>query len=50
MLESFFKKVSHDVKTDIQYPNEYRPKNNPSYQSGYNLDQKVEDTEETKNI
>ncbi|MBI2667067.1 PH domain-containing protein [Candidatus Woesearchaeota archaeon] len=27
----FFKKVSHAVKTDIQYPNKYRPKSNPGY-------------------
>ena len=26
-----FKKVSHDVKTDIQYPNQYRPASNPGY-------------------
>ena len=32
----FFKKVSHDVKTDINYPNKYRPKTNPGYQTGYN--------------
>ena len=30
-----FKKVSHAVKTDIQYPNKYRPKTNPGYQTGY---------------
>ena len=35
----FFKKVSHDVKTDIQYPNEYRPQNNPGYKSGYDPNQ-----------
>ncbi len=27
----FFKKVSHAVKTDIQYPNKYRPEKNPGY-------------------
>ncbi|MBS3112497.1 PH domain-containing protein [Candidatus Woesearchaeota archaeon] len=32
----FFKKVSHAVKTDIQYPNKYRPKTNPGYESDYN--------------
>ncbi len=32
----FFKKVSHDVKTDIQYPNKYRPKTNPGYKTSYN--------------
>lgn len=31
----FFKKVSHAVKTDIQYPNKYRPSNNPGYNSKY---------------
>jgi membrane protein YdbS with pleckstrin-like domain len=31
-----FKKVSHDVKTDIHYPNKYRPTTNPGYQTGYN--------------
>lgn len=32
----FFKKVSHAVKTDIEYPNEYRPKKNPGYNTEYN--------------
>ena len=32
----FFKKVSHAVKTDIQFPNRYRPKTNPGYQTEYN--------------
>lgn len=27
----FFKKVSHAVKTDVHYPNKYRPKSNPGY-------------------
>jgi hypothetical protein len=27
----FFKKVSHDVKTDINYPNQLRPKKNKGY-------------------
>jgi hypothetical protein len=27
----FFKKVSFDVKTDIEYPNQFRPKSNPGY-------------------
>jgi hypothetical protein len=31
----FFKKVSHDVKTDIQYPNQLRPVNNPGYGTTY---------------
>ncbi len=32
----FFKKVSHAVKTDIQFPNQYRPKTNPGYGTDYN--------------
>lgn len=31
----FFKKVSHDVKTDIYYPNKLRPKTNPGYNTKY---------------
>ncbi|MCA9386301.1 hypothetical protein KC717_06675, partial [Candidatus Dojkabacteria bacterium] len=31
----FIKKVSHDIKTDIEYPNELRPKNNPGYNTDY---------------
>jgi len=30
-----FKKVSHDVRTDIEYPNKLRPKTNPGYKSDY---------------
>jgi len=30
-----FKKVSHDVKTDIYYPNQLRPGVNPGYQTKY---------------
>ncbi len=30
-----FKKVSHAVKTDINFPNKYRPKNNPGYGTEY---------------
>lgn len=30
-----FKKVSHDVKTDIEYPNFLRPSTNPGYQTKY---------------
>lgn len=30
-----FKKVSHDIKTDIEYPNQLRPKENPGYKSDY---------------
>lgn len=29
----FFKKVSHAVKTDIEFPNLYRPKTNPGYKT-----------------
>lgn len=32
----FFKKVSHAVKTDIQFPNQYRPTTNPGYKTEYN--------------
>lgn len=31
----FFKKVSFDIKSDIQYPNQLRPEQNPGYQSEY---------------
>jgi uncharacterized membrane protein YdbT with pleckstrin-like domain len=31
----FFKKVSHDIKTDVHYPNKLRPKTNPGYNTGY---------------
>ena len=31
----FFKKVSYDVKTDIQFPNKYRPNVNPGYKTKY---------------
>ena len=31
----FFEKVSYDIKTDIQYPNQLRPKENPGYQTEY---------------
>ncbi|MDO8481318.1 MAG: PH domain-containing protein, partial [Nanoarchaeota archaeon] len=31
-----FKQVSHAVKTDIQYPNKYRPKTNPGYKTAFN--------------
>lgn len=36
----FFKKVSHDVKTDIEYPNKLRPSENPGYQSNYDPNKK----------
>jgi hypothetical protein len=29
------KKTSHDIKTDIEYPNDYRPKENLGYQTEY---------------
>lgn len=32
----FFKKVAHSVKTDIEYPNVYRPKTNLGYRTSYN--------------
>lgn len=31
----FFKQVSYDIKTDIQYPNKLRPEENPGYQTKY---------------
>lgn len=30
------KKVSFDIKTDINYPNDLRPKTNPGYETSYN--------------
>lgn len=33
-----FKQVSHDVKTDIQYPNDLRPTNNSGYKTDYDPD------------
>jgi hypothetical protein len=32
----YFEKVSYDVKTDIEYPNQLRPTINPGYQTSYN--------------
>lgn len=29
------KKVSHDIKSDIEYPNDLRPKSNPGYNTEY---------------
>lgn len=29
------KKVSHDIKTDIEYPNKLRPETNPGYNTKY---------------
>lgn len=31
----FFEKVSYDTKTDIEYPNQLRPENNPGYHTNY---------------
>lgn len=31
----FIKKVSHDVRTDVNYPNELRPRQNPGFQTEY---------------
>jgi hypothetical protein len=31
----FLKKVSYDIKTDIEYPNKLRPTENPGYQTQY---------------
>jgi len=31
----FFKKVALDIKTDIQYPNKFRPQENPGYRTNY---------------
>lgn len=36
----FFKKVSHDVKTDIEYPNKLRPNENPGYKTDYDPNKK----------
>jgi uncharacterized membrane protein YdbT with pleckstrin-like domain len=36
----FFKKVSFAVKTDIQFPNKYRPETNPDYNTKYNPKEK----------
>ncbi len=38
----FFKEISHAVKTDIEYPNQLRPENNPGYQTQYNPEEKPE--------
>lgn len=31
----FFKKVAHAIKTDIQFPNKYRPNTNPGYKTSF---------------
>ncbi|MBU5678594.1 MAG: PH domain-containing protein [Candidatus Aenigmatarchaeota archaeon] len=38
----FFKKVSHDVKKDIEFPNKYRTDRNPGYKTGYKPSKKLE--------
>ncbi len=43
-----FKKVSYDVKTDIEYPNEYRPSNNPGYNTDYSPSDKKPSKPRTK--
>ncbi len=35
----YFKEISHAVKTDIEYPNAYRPQVNPGYNSEYKNEQ-----------
>lgn len=35
-----FKKVSYDIKTDIEYPNNLRPTENNGYNTNYNIDKK----------
>lgn len=34
----YFKKVSYDIKTDIEYPNALRPENNPGYKTEYSTE------------
>ena len=36
----FFEKIEHDVKTDIEYPNALRPKENPGYNTDYDPNKK----------
>lgn len=36
----FFKKVEHDIKTDIEYPNKLRPTENPGYKTDYDPNKK----------
>jgi membrane protein YdbS with pleckstrin-like domain len=36
----FFKKVSYDAKTDIEYPNKFRPTENPGYKTDYDPNKK----------
>lgn len=37
----FLKKVSYDVKTDIEYPNALRPETNPGYKTEYDMKKKA---------
>ncbi len=37
----FLKHTSHDIKTDISYPNKFRPGENPGYQSEYKPQEKI---------
>ncbi len=39
---NFFKEISHAVKSDIEYPNQLRPQDNPGYQTQYNPKDKSE--------
>jgi len=36
----FFAKVQYDVKTDIEYPNQLRPSENPGYKTSYTPEKK----------
>jgi len=35
-VAKFFEKAEYDVKTDIEYPNKFRPQENPGYNTDYN--------------
>lgn len=37
------KEVSYDIKTDVHFPNQYRPDNNPGYKTGYKTKTKQND-------
>lgn len=39
-VSKFFNKVSYDVKTDIEYPNQFRPTENPGYKTNYDPNKK----------
>jgi len=39
----FFKKISYDMKADIEYPNLYRPETNPGYKTKYNTTEEKKD-------